>query len=557
MKSCEIETRWWGWGDVKKTYDVEEVPAYVEYLKKRLELEIDCLRIPDPDMGKLELRPVRLSKKTIGKFEKIVGKENLSTDKKARLYHALGKSYRDILRARMGQVPNPPDVVVFPANEKEISEILGVAEEERVSVVPFCGGSSVVGGVEPLEKEEFSGSLTVDLRRMDRLIFADAQSMRARFEAGIWGPELEKRLSKHGLYLGHGPESFLFSGLGGWIASRGAGRQSTGYGKIEDMTEALRIVTPRGTIDTLDVPASAAGPDLVQLICGSEGTLGIITEATMKVRPLPEVYDYQGLLFKEFSAGVESVREMLQKGVVPELVRISDPEESTLGMYLRKPSSNPVKEKATVSALKGLEKFGFSFETGSYAVVGCEGKAREAHSRMRKALSICVKNGAIPLGASAGREWYDHRYDNPYLRDIMYGWGVMTDTLETATTWDNMTRIHERVGKAISDALLDYGSKSIVTCHLSHSYRTGSSLYFIFLGKIAKGKEIEQWEHLKEKAGDEILSCGATISHHHGIGYEHVTWFEKQYGEQGLSALRSVKNIFDPAGMMNPGKLGL
>jgi len=557
MKSNEIETRWWGWGDVRKTYPIEDMPAYVEYLRKRLDVRIEQLRVPDPDIEKIELRKSRLKSKTIEKIGEIVGEKNFSLEKRDRLYHSMGKSYRDLLRARLGQIPNPPDAVIFPGSEQEIQRILELAESERLGVVPFCGGSSVVGGVEPLDRDGLSGSITVDLRRMDRVIFVDKVSRRARFEAGIWGPELEGELARHGLYLGHGPESFLFSGLGGWIASRGAGRQSTGYGKIEDMTEAVRMVTPRGLIDTLDVPASATGPDLVQVICGSEGTLGIITEATMKVRLLPKVYDYRGLIFKEFEGGVEAVREMLQSGVVPELIRISDSEESALGMRLRRPSRNPAKEKATVFALEALAKLGYSFESGSYAVIGCEGDKRETSVRMKKVIGICRKNGAIPLGSSAGREWYDHRYDHPYLRDIMFGWGVMTDTLETATTWDNIMNVYEKVRKAIADALSDYDSKSIVTCHLSHSYKTGSSLYFIFLGKIAKGREVEQWEHIKRKAGEAILSCGATISHHHGIGYEHVPWFKEEYGEQGMKLLCSLKEALDPAGIMNPGKLGL
>lgn len=555
-KANEIETRWWGWGDINKTYPVEERPGYIPYIQEKLDIKVEKVRTPDPDLEALEIRGPRLGKKVLKALAGIMGEDNASTQKRDRVYHAIGKSYRDVVRARSGDIPNPPDVVAYPATEEEVAKILELAEAEGIAVVPFCGGSSVVGGIEPLDNG-FNGSVSVDLRRMDRVLRVDPESLTARFEAGIWGPELEEELSRRGLYLGHAPESFLFSGLGGWIASRSAGRQSTSYGKIEEMLEAVRIVTPRGVIDTFDVPASATGPDLAQVICGSEGTLGIITQATMKVRPLPEVYDYRGLLFKEFEGGVQAAREMMQGGNTPELVRISDPEESSLALRVLKPSGNLAKRYGIAGGLKALEAMGYSFHTGAFSVIGVEGRTDEAGERMKRVQAICRKNGAFPLGKMAGEQWYHGRYDHPYLRDIMMGWGVMTDTLETATTWSNIMNVYHTVSSAIRNALADYDSKSVVTCHLSHSYRTGSSLYFIFMGKIAKGREIEQWEHLKKKAGDTILANGATITHHHGVGYEHAPWMEEECGTHGMEALRALKSSLDPKGIMNPGKLGL
>ena len=552
----DIETRWWGWGDINKTYPVEERPGYIPYIQEKLDIKVDKVRVPDPDFSSLEIREPRLARKALKAVAKIVGEDNASTSKRDRVYHAVGKSYRDTIRARAGDIPNPPDAVVFPATEEEIAELLALAESENIAVVPFCGGSSVVGGIEPLD-DGFSGSISVDLRRMDRILRVDPESRTARIEAGIWGPQLEEELGRRGLYLGHAPESFMFSGLGGWIASRSAGRQSTGYGKIEEMLEAVRMVTPRGVIETRDVPATATGPDLNQVICGSEGTLGIITQATMKVRPLPEVYDYRGLLFKEFEGGVQAVREMMQSGSIPETIRISDPEESALALRVLKPSGSPVMKYGMAGGLKVLEALGYSFQTGAFSVLGVEGETAEAGERMKRIQAICRKNGAVPLGRTAGNQWYHGRYDHPYLRDIMMGWGVMTDTLETATTWSNIMNLYRTVSKAIRDALADYDSRSVVTCHLSHSYITGSSLYFIFLGKIAKGREIEQWEHLKKKAGDTVLANGGTITHHHGVGYEHAPWMEEECGPQGMQTLRALKNSLDPAGIMNPGKLGL
>lgn len=556
-KSTDIETRWWGWGDLRKTYPVEERPNYVPFYEEKLGLKVKELRVPDPDLEDVKLRKVRLKSGTVKSLEGIVGTDNVSTDKRDRVYHALGKSYRDLIRARKNDVPNPPDAVVYPGSEQEVKELITMAEAESLAVVPFCGGSSVVGGVEPLNAKGLTGSIAVDLRRMDKLLEVDKESRTATFEAGIWGPELEEKLTRYDLYLGHAPESFRFSGLGGWIASRSAGRQSTGYGKIEDMVESVRMVTPRGIIETRNVPETATGPNLTRIISGSEGTLGIITRAVMKVRPRPEVLDYRGLLFKDFEDGVRSVREMMQSGNIPETIRISDDEESELALTVRKPSSNPAKELGIQGGLKALSAFGYSLKTGSLAILGCEGEEKETAERMKRIQSICRHNGAIPLGKSVGKEWYEGRYDHPYLRDIMMGWGILVDTLETATIWSNIMNLYHSVKEAIREALADYDSKAIVTCHLSHSYPTGSSLYFIFMGKAAEGREVEQWVHLKKKAGDAILANGGTITHHHGVGYEHTPWFEKEYGNDGMRMLRGMKQALDPEGIMNPGKLGL
>lgn len=556
-KSKDIETRWWGWGDVQKKYPIEDMPNYVPYIEKRLNLNVEKLRAPDPNLDDLKLRESRLKEKSLEKLASIVGKENVSTTKRDRVYHAMGKSYRDLLRARLGDIPNPPDAVIFPGSEEEVVKLLQLAGEESLGIVPFCGGSSVVGGVEPLERAGLSGTITIDLRRMDKVLSVDSISRRARFEAGIWGPELEDELSKHGLYLGHGPESFLFSGLGGWLASRSAGRQSTGYGKIERMVESIRMVTPQGIIETKDVPASAAGPELNQLICGSEGTLGIITEATMKVRPLPEVYDYRGFLLKRFEDGVEAAREIMQGSSIPETIRLSDLEESSLAVRLRRPSSNPKKEQAMQMGLKALESLGRGFGDSAFCILGCEGNKAEVFERRSKITSVLLKRGAIPLGKAAGMEWYETRFDHPYLRDIMMGWGMLVDTLETSTTWDNVINLYKAVGDAIRQGLADFDSEAIVTCHLSHAYPTGSSLYFIILGKQAPGRELEQWEHMKKMASDAIVKNGGTITHHHGVGYEHAPWLEKEYGEAAMNALKALKRELDPKGIMNPGKLGL
>ncbi|MBN1288204.1 MAG: FAD-binding oxidoreductase [Actinobacteria bacterium] len=549
--------RWWGWGETNKSYPVEKRPEYIEYLKKRIGVEIKELRTPDPKLGQIDLQKPGISEKDLKRLEKAAGGGMVSTTDEDRIRHAAGKSYRDVIRARLGVIENPPDAVFYPGSEEDVASVMEAAEDMSLALVPYCGGSSVVGGVEPMKGADLKGTVSVDMRGMAELICVDPVSMTARFQAGVWGPRLEAELEKHGLYLGHAPESFKYSGLGGWIASRSAGRQSTGYGKIEEMVESLRMIAPGGVVDTRETPASATGPDLVRIVCGSEGVLGIVTEATVKVRRRPELFNYRGLLFKEFEAGAEAVREIMQTGVVPETIRVSDMEETALAYRLMGRFKNKALDAGLDLAMKTLGSIGYSFDRGSYAVIGCEGEEKDVRRRMRKIMSVCRKHGAFPLGRYAGNQWYKNRYDHPYLRDIMLGWGLLVDTLETAADWSKVSGLQEKVTGAIKGALDDYGSKSIVTSHLSHSYRSGSSLYFIFIGNRSEGREIEQWEHLKRKAGEAILAGGGTISHHHGVGYEHVPWFVREYGEQGMSALRALKSALDPSGIMNPGKLGL
>jgi alkyldihydroxyacetonephosphate synthase len=462
---------------------------------------------------------------------------------------------------------------VYPTKEEHIVAALRIAEEHGLAVIPFGGGTSVVGGVEPLDNGH-RAAITLDMRGMRGIIAIDDVSRTATIETGITGPELEARLGERGYTLGHFPQSWEYSTLGGWIAARASGHASIRYGKIEHMVMSLRVVTPRGIIETRRVPASAAGPDLDQVLLGSEGVLGVITQATVVIRPKPAVMDYRGLLFGSFGDGIAAIREMVQGGVDVAMARLSSPEETQAFVAMRHlPTSFSEKTKERLGRWLIARK-GLSLETGCLMILGVEGDDDEpapmlgqgarvgagsseatAHEIQRAALEICRRYGAFDLGRGTGRAWHADRFETPYLRDVLIDHGILVDTLETATTWDNLAALYGRVKAAIEQAITAGNVKPWVMCHVSHAYPAGAALYYTFLAKQIPGHEVEQWEAVKRAATDAIMQNGGTLSHHHGVGYEHTPWLEMEDGREGVEALRAIKQTLDPKGIMNPGKL--
>jgi alkyldihydroxyacetonephosphate synthase len=546
--------RWWGWGTLDKTYPLENRPAFWPFVRQELGLtgQESC---PVPDVASIALLSPRLTLSDLATMEQIVGVEGVSTEHEARLTHALGKSYRDLVRLRLGQVPHPPDAVVWPQDEAQVVSILQWAAEQRIAVVPFGGGSSVTGGVEALERPGQRGVLSLDLARLNRLLALDPVSRTATVQAGILGPNLERALNAQGFMLGHFPQSFEFSALGGWIATRSAGQSSTGYGKIEDMVVSLRVVTPAGVVETRVVPASAAGPELKELLIGSEGVFGVITQAVLKIHPLPAARDYRGLLFRSFSDGLAAIREMLQSGLAPAVVRLSDKDETRSSLALREPPTGRGERLKEAVGLRLLARRGYSLETGCLMILGVEGEEEVVRETGQAARAICQAHGAFDLGHGAGRSWLQERFELPYLRDVLLDHGVMTDTLETATTWDKLETLYTRLKAAIASAIEAGGVRPWVMAHISHSYPQGASLYFTFLAKQTPGRESEQWLAIKKAATECIMRNGGTLSHHHGVGYEHAPWLEAEDTATGVAALRAVKRALDPQGIMNPGKL--
>ncbi|HYH59360.1 MAG TPA: FAD-binding oxidoreductase [Thermoleophilaceae bacterium] len=528
MTAPDPRMRWWGWGVDR---DATSLPDRArDMLRQAFAIEDDGT--PPVAFEDVRLPAPALSDGVRERLVEIVGADALRDDRLARVAHTLGKSYPDLVRIRSGDAASAPDAVVYPASHEEVAAVLELCSAERVTVTPFGGGSSVVGGVEP-RRDGFAAAITLDLARMDGLIAADPVSLTATLEPGCSGPRVEELLGAEGLTLGHFPQSWEYATLGGFVATRSAGRASTGYGRIDELVLGLRLASPAGTIDLPPLPASAAGPDVRGLIVGSEGALGVITSATLSVRPKPAVKLNEGWVIDSWQAGCEALRAMEQARDAADVCRLSDETETALN-----------------AAASGHEAPG-----PCLMVVGWEGEPDRVEGRAARTRRHLEEAGARPLGEEAGSRAGQNYYAGPYLRDELLGMGVMVETLETATTWARLQELYAGVGDALRGALSARGTDPLVMCHISHLYPSGASLYFSFFARQERGAELEQWRAAKTAACDAIVAHGGTITHHHAVGHDHAPWMGQEVGEAGLEALRAVKGRLDPAGIMNPGTL--
>jgi alkyldihydroxyacetonephosphate synthase len=534
--------RWWGWG--VEGHDAPLPKAAAALLRD--ELGAGAARARPPALERVELPAPALAAGTRARLVEAVGAGHVRDDRLTRIAHAAGRSYPDLVRLRSGRGLAAPDAVVYPGDHDEVAAVLALCARDAVAVIPFGGGTSVVGGVEPL-RGAFGAAITLDLARMTGLATLDPRSQLATFAAGTTGPEVERLLGARDLTLGHFPQSFEFSTVGGWAATRSAGQASTGYGRIDELVVALRAATPSGELATLAVPASAAGPSLRELLLGSEGVLGVISEVTLRVRPRPAAQRYDAYAVPGFGAGTEAFRELEQRGAAPDVARLADAEETRLSLAL---AARPAAARVLHAYIRGRARRG-----ACLAILGFDGDLAQIARRRARARSILRRHGAIALGPAPGAAWAKGRFHGAYVRDELLSRGVLVDTLETATSWTALGDVHRAVGAALRGALARRGTPAVVLCHVSHLYPTGASLYFTFLARQQAGAELEQWQVAKIAASEVIASAGATISHHHAVGTDHVPWLGAEVGELGLAALRAVKARVDPAGVMNPGKL--
>jgi len=395
--------------------------------------------------------------------------------------------------------------------------------------------------------------VALDTTRLDRLVALDEVSRTATFEAGIDGPALEAALAARGFTLGHFPQSFEHSTLGGWIAARSSGQQSDGYGGIETMLVSARMLTPRGELTTIRVPRNAAGPDLREAILGSEGILGVIVEATLRIRPRPRVQDIRGMMFRDFDSGVAAIRTWMDAGLPMTMMRLSDAEETSLSLLLKRDPARAF--DATATFLHGARALGYR-DTRSVMLFGIEGDdPREVGTLMRTARTLGRRHGGLPLGPRPGNTWKQERFKTPYLRDFLLDEGVAIDTMETAFSWRDLSAGHASVVSALRTATQAHAGAGLAMGHVSHSYPDGACVYFIVLYPLSQHDRLAQWQAIKRAATDAIVAAGGTISHHHGVGTDHAPWLVREKGQLGMASLRALKDTLDPGGLMNPGKL--
>lgn len=546
--------RWNGWGRLGVSMEFGRAKEDLLLSELGARLGRRLVRAPAPcDLEAVRLPPTKLAPEVLARLRAACGDEWVRTSLLERVSHALGKSLPDLLRLRAGEIDAAPEAVVYPPDEGAVAAVLRIAAEARLAVVPFGGGTSVVGGVDARPGPDHAGVVSLDTTRLDGLVAFDPASGTATFQAGIDGPALETALARLGRTLGHFPQSFEHSTLGGWIATRSSGQQSNGYGAIEDLLVALRVVTPEGVVRTIPAPRAATGPDLNELVLGSEGVLGVIVEATLRTAPAPSAHDDRGMLFRRFADGVQGVRAVVQAGLGLSMLRLSDASETGLGQVLRRHPGRRVDPAEVVLGLAA--RAGYAGERCAL-VYGAEGDgSREVASRLRAARSLLRAHGGLPLGRAPGRSWRRDRFRTPYLRDWLLDHGVAVDTFETAIPWAHLETAHDAILRAVRRALERHAGAGLAMAHLSHSYVDGACLYFTFLYPLDAGSALAQWQELKREATEAVLAAGGTLSHHHGVGRDHAPWLEREKGALGMRVLRAAKQALDPKGVMNPGKL--
>lgn len=456
--------------------------------------------------------------------------------------HSYGKAFRDVVRAFRRLYPHPPDIVAWPRTEAEVVQVLDWCTAANAAVIPYGGGSSVVAGVEPRIGDGYAGAVSIDLGKLDQVLEIDGQSRAARIQGGIFGPALEDQLRPHGLTLRHFPQSFEFSTLGGWIATRSGGHFATLYTHIDDFVEALRVITPAGVIDSRRLPGSGAGPSPDRMFIGSEGALGIITEAWMRLQDRPTFRSSVSVLFADFAQAVAAIRQISQSGLYPSNCRLLDAGEAL-----------------TAGAGDGSRAvLLLAFESADHAL----------DAWMARALECCADHGG-EFAADAGKTrtddtaardgsagaWRQSFLGAPYLRDALVGLGLISDTFETAITWDRFAQFHAGVTGAVVTALQRICGGGSVTCRFTHVYPDGPAPYYTILAPSTADSQLEQWDEIKAAAADAVIAHGGTITHHHAVGRDHRPWYDRQRPELFAGALRAAKSVFDPRGILNPGVL--
>ena len=524
----ERRRKHWGWGYEDDQPSPEDLRGAAEYLTGRLgfgstepeaAVPLSEVSLPAP---RLRAPDSLASICAVGDYE--------------RALHCYGRSYRDVVRAFRGRFEHPPDVVAHPRDEAELQAVLDWAVSAGAAVIPFGGGTSVVGGVEAVGCEDFAGVVTVDLRALDRVLEIDSVSLSARIQAGATGPGLEEQLREHGLTLRHFPQSFEFSTLGGWIATRAGGHFATLYTHIDDLVESVRALTPIGAWESRRLPGSGAGVSPDRMLIGSEGTLGLITEAWVRVRRRPVHRASAPVRFAEFDAGVEAARALSQSGLYPANCRLIDAREA--------------------------EVTGAGDGSHALLVLGFESSEHDVEHWMTVALECCADHGGTwipPTSADASAEavgsWREAFLRAPYLRDVFIATGVLSETFETAITWDRFPDFHRSVLARTTDAIHEVCGEGTVTCRFTHVYPDGPAAYYTILAPARRGAELAQWTQIKRAASEAVIEGGGTNTHHHAVGREHRPWYDRQRPEPFAAALRAAKTAVDPTGALNPGVL--
>jgi alkyldihydroxyacetonephosphate synthase len=547
--------KWWGWGLEEISFSHADKPGLRPFIRRHL----------DVDVGRSTTRPVSFEALTIPEsslssglravLEDALGGDQVSTDALDRVVHARGKSLRDLVRHRRGVLGRIPDVVVRPDGEEEVEALVRAAVEADAVLIPFGGGTNISGSLEPSEAETRT-IISVDLGRMDRVVVIDAESRLATVQAGILGPQLEEQLNAQGWTLGHFPDSFTHSSLGGWIATRSSGMQSDKYGDVADLTRAVRVVTPRGLLVTRPVPVTSTGPSVREMVLGSEGRLGIICEATVQVHRLSESRKILGYLFPDWPRAVAAMREIAASEAAPSVMRVSDARETQFSFATKRESSAVDGLKSKALAIYLTRRRGFDLEAMCLSFVGYEGSQAHVAAQIKLVKGIVSRHGGVGIGAGPGALYDQKKFDTPYIRDFLLDCGALGDVSETAAPWSRLPALYDNVVTAAYRAFDGLGIRGYLMCHLSHTYHAGACLYFTFAFKPSGEREpLEEYDVIKSAVQQTFMDSGATLSHHHAVGTEHSQWLEQDISAPGVAMLQALFEGVDPGTNLNPGKI--
>jgi alkyldihydroxyacetonephosphate synthase len=547
--------KWWGWGRESVSFTHEDKPALGPFLRDAIDLDVARATSPPVAFEGLRITEPSSSPDLRAALERELGGDHVSTDPLDRVVHARGKSLRDLVRHRSGELGRLPDLVARPGDEDEVAAVLRAVLEADAVLIPFGGGTSISGSLEASAQER-RPVVSLDLSRLSRVLAVDEASRLARIQAGAMGPDLERQLNARGWTLGHFPDSFTHSTLGGWIATRSSGMQSDRYGDIADLTRAVRVVTASGLLVTRPVPSTSTGPSVREMVLGSEGRLGVITEATVHVRRVPQRRVILGYLFPTWADGLAAMRDIAASEAAASVTRVSDADETRFSFATSKEPSilDRLKSSALTTYLR--RRRGFDVGAMCLAFIGYEGSERHVAAQRRLVGRTVARHGALCIGSSPGALYDQKKFDTPYIRDFLLDRGALSDVSETAAAWSRLPAVYDAVMAAAHGAFDELDVRGWVMCHLSHSYHGGACLYFTFAFKPSRaGDGLDQYDRVKSAIQQAFIDSGATLSHHHAVGTEHARWLEEDISPPGVAMLEALFAGVDPGANLNPGKI--
>ena len=547
--------KWWGWGEEGVSFRHDDKPSFAAFMKTAIDIDVTKEPAAVADLGSLPVPSSLAAPDLRTSLQAVVGTDNLKDDPLDRVVHSYGKGLRDLVRVRRGDMGRVPDLVIYPGSEDEVAGVVKTALSADAVVIPFGGGTNISGSLEA-PRNESRPVISVDMSRMSSVLEIDEVSRIARIQAGALGPDIERQLNAKGWTLGHFPDSFKHSTLGGWIATRSSGMQSDKYGDIADLTRAVRVVTPAGILATRPVPASSTGPSVKEMILGSEGRLGIITEATVHVHRLPQKRQIYGYLFPDWSRGLQAMTAIAESDAAPSVTRVSDANETRFYFATKRAEGLAGRTKSVLSKLYLQRVKRFDVHRMCLSFVGYEGSEEHVNIQKRLVDEIVARHGGMCMGTGPGELYDQKKFDAPYIRDFLLDRGALADVSETAAPWSQLESLSNGVISRAGKAFEQIAVKGYIMCHLAHSYHSGACLYFTFAFRPSdETRPLQQYDVVKRAIQQGFIDLGGTLSHHHAVGLEHAAWLGQDISPVGVTMIRSLLDGVDPHHNFNPGKI--